>query len=374
MPTSTEVQCPSCGNTIASNAASCSACGNPVPKGNLAPTGTSQRGYGTDTSSFNCENCGAQTVYSAKQMTMECPYCGSQKVIQLPPDKQATTIQPEYVIPFKIAREESGKRFREWVESLWFAPGDLKQRAQADSIRGVYLPFWVYDVATQTYFRGQVGHYYFEEHQVKDAQGNTRTERERKTRWQPGSGWRNGDYRDVLVCASKGVEKGLVREIEPWNMAERQPYTAQFLAGWEAERYGVDSDDAWRQEGKKRVESEEQTACERKLQADYKGDTTQGVTIDVRYSNLRSRHMLLPAFISAYKYEGATFRFMINGQTGEVQGERPWSKLKIALFIGSIILVIAAIVMIASASNHRATPSGQQPPPVQTTTTTTPPG
>lgn len=142
------MSCPSCGSPVDGAAAKCDACGNPVPRTDVAPTQTAQRGYGTATNSFSCDGCGAQTVYSATQMTMECPYCGSQKVIQLPPDQQSKTVQPEYVIPFTVAKEQSAKRFREWVESLWFAPGDLKQRAQSDAVRGVYLPFWVYDVKT----------------------------------------------------------------------------------------------------------------------------------------------------------------------------------------------------------------------------------
>lgn len=353
------MQCPSCGNTVADQAAACDACGGAMPSANVAPTSTNQRGYGVETQSFDCENCGAQTVFSAAQMTMECPYCGSQKVVQLPPDKQASTIQPEYVIPFKVAREKSGELFRSWVEGLWFAPGDLKQRAQADSIRGVYLPFWVYDVSTRTYFRGEVGHHYHETESYRDQQGNTQTRQVQKTRWQHGSGWHNGEYHDVLVCASKGVERGLVQAIEPWPMSDRQPYAPGFLAGWEAERYGFDSEVAWREHGQERVRTQEQTACESKLRADYRGDTTRGVSIDVRYEGLRSRHMLLPAYISAYRYQDRTYRFMINGQTGEVQGQRPYSVAKIMALVVAIIGTIAVIAAIATMAG-RATKS---PPP-----------
>lgn len=353
------MQCPSCGNTVADNAARCDACGNAVPQANTAPTSTDQRGYGVATQSFDCENCGAQTVFSATQMTLECPYCGSQKVVQLPPDKQATTVQPEYVIPFKIPKEKSGELFRRWVEGLWFAPGDLKQRAQSDAIRGVYLPFWVYDVDTQTYFRGEVGHHYYENETYRDPQGNTKTRQVQRTRWQHGSGWHRGQHRDVLVCASKGVERALVQAIEPWPMNDRQPYAPGFLAGWEAERYAFDGEVAWRDHGRQRVEREEQTACERKLKADFRGDDTRGVTIDMRVDNLRSRHMLLPAYISAYKYHDRTFRFMINGQTGEVQGQRPYSAAKIIALVAAIAAVIVAIALVAAAAGR----TRQSPPP-----------
>jgi hypothetical protein len=353
------MQCPSCGNSVADQAAACEACGNALPRADVAPTTTTQRGYGTETKSFDCENCGAQTVYSATQMTLECPYCGSQKVIELPADQQAKTIQPEAVIPFKVPRERSGGLFREWVEGLWFAPSDLKQRAQADSIRGVYLPFWVYDVDTQTYYRGEVGHHYHETERYTDAQGNQQTRQVQRTRWEHGSGWHAGSYHDVLVCASKGIERGLVQAIEPWNMGDRQPYSSQFLAGWEAERYALDGEESWRQHGQDRVRQEEQTACEQKLRSDYRGDTTRGVTVDVRYQNLRTKHMLLPAYISAYSYQDKTYRFMINGQTGEVQGQRPYSVPKILALIVAIVAIIAGVVLVAKMASAKPTP----PPP-----------
>jgi hypothetical protein len=58
------------------------------------------------------------------------------------------------------------------------------------------------------------------------------------------------------------------------------------------------------------------------------------------------KHILLPLWIASYQYQGKAYRFLVNGQTGEVQGEAPWSVIKIVLFIATIVAVIAGIVML----------------------------
>jgi hypothetical protein len=45
-------------------------------------------------------------------------------------------------------------------------------------------------------------------------------------------------------------------------------------------------------------------------------------------------------WISAYRYQNKAYQFIINARTGEVQGERPYSILKIVFFILGIIAFI----------------------------------
>lgn len=344
------LECPACSAPIEEeNPTACSACGHDLPAQNLAPASSEQRGWGegVDANSFDCEGCGAQTIFSAKEMVMECPYCGSQKVVELPADKAADIVQPEYIIPFSVEREKSGELFRSWVGSRWFAPGNLKAMASAGAIRGVYLPFWVYDVQTSSHFSGQVGHDHKETehytHKKPDGSSEQRTRSVTRTRWRRGSGWHQAHYDDVLVCASKGLSRSLVQQIEPWKISERKTYTPQFLAGWEAERYASDADESWENYGRERVTAQERSACEIRLKRENGADRVKNVYVDVRFTDLRSQHMLLPAYISAYQYKDKTYRFMVNGQTGEVQGERPYSVAKIAILVIVILAVLAGL-------------------------------
>ena len=66
------------------------------------------------------------------------------------------------------------------------------------------------------------------------------------------------------------------------------------------------------------------------------------------YRNITFKHLLLPVWISAYQFQNKTFRFLVNARTGEVQGERPWSWVKIMVLVSAIVAVIAIFVVIAS--------------------------
>ena len=50
-------------------------------------------------------------------------------------------------------------------------------------------------------------------------------------------------------------------------------------------------------------------------------------------SDVTFKHILLPVWMAAYKFRGESYRFVVNGQTGRVQGERPWSFWKIAFAV-----------------------------------------
>ena len=50
----------------------------------------------------------------------------------------------------------------------------------------------------------------------------------------------------------------------------------------------------------------------------------------------------MTVWLAAYQYRGQTYRFVVNGQTGKVQGERPYSAIKIAFAVVVGLLLAAA--------------------------------
>ena len=89
----------------------------------------------------------------------------------------------------------------------------------------------------------------------------------------------------------------------------------------------------------------------RTIRADIGGDEQMIASMDTRYHDITFKHVLLPVWISAYRYRDRVFRFLVNGRTGEVQGERPWSPWKIAgAILGglAVVAVIAAVVVLAA--------------------------
>jgi DNA-directed RNA polymerase subunit RPC12/RpoP len=287
-----------------------------------------------DISTVKCENCGASTTLKPNVTSSSCPYCDTALVI-----KNATTnslIRPKYVLPFKIERKGANEAFIKWVESLWFAPGDLKKYAEnsAEKLNGVYMPFWTYDTDTTTRYTGLRGDYYYVTESYTDSQGKSQTRSVQKTRWSGASGTVNNNFDDVLVCASRSLPEKLTRDLEPWDLPALAGYDDRYLSGFVTESYQVDLKAGFDTAKQVMAPTIRKTIC-----SDIGGDVQQVTTQSSDYNNITFKHILLPLWISAYRYNDKVYRFMINARTGEVQGERPWSTIKI------VLCVIAAIAI-----------------------------
>ena len=109
------------------------------------------------------------------------------------------------------------------------------------------------------------------------------------------------------------------------------------LAGFRAEAYTVELQDAY---------SEARQIMDRQILRDVKfdigGDRQRIHNIDTDVKDVTFKHILLPVWLAAYKYRGETYRFVVNGRTGRVQGERPWSAIKIAIAV-VLGLIVAGV-------------------------------
>ncbi|HWY38856.1 MAG TPA: hypothetical protein VNY73_09875, partial [Bacteroidia bacterium] len=188
----------------------------------------------------NCQNCGASTTLKPDVTSDTCPFCATPLII-----KNATStklVKPRYLLPFKIERKAAAGSYIEWLGKLWFAPNDLKKRAQetADKLVGVYLPFWTYDSDTTTAYTGERGTYYYVTETYTNSKGETETREVQRITWAFVSGTINNNFNDVLVCASPSLPEKLSTELEPWDMKELIAFDERFLSGFKTESYRID--------------------------------------------------------------------------------------------------------------------------------------
>jgi len=293
-----------------------------------------QLGLGTKVRSSKCKECAATVTFPENMTATSCDFCGSSQVMDQ--EENRKLIRPESVLPFKVDRKAASARFKGWLKGLWFRPSDLKARAQVTQINGVYVPYWTFDSIVDSDWTAEAGYYYYvtEEYTEEDDQGNqvTKTREVRRTRWEPAWGGRSDAYDDLLVAASKGLPEDLVRRIRSFDTGALKPYDPAFLAGWKAEEYSIPLNEAWAQ-AVVEMESSQRSRCA----SDVPGDTHRGLNVTNRFSDETFKHVLLPIWISAYRYGGKVFRFLVNGQTGEVVGKAPYSWMKISLFIAGLI-------------------------------------
>jgi hypothetical protein len=154
--------------------------------------------------------------------------------------------------------------------------------------------------------------------------------RVQKVRWRAVSGRVSRFFDDVLVLASQSLPKRYTDALEPWDLSQMEPYRPEFLAGFRAEGYQVDLEAGFA-EARLRMDR----VIERDVKFDIGGDRQRIGRIDTTLSDVTFKHVLLPVWMAAYKYRGQSYRFVINGRTGRVQGERPYSAWKIA---GAVLL------------------------------------
>ncbi len=285
---------------------------------------------------FQCKVCGARAIVT--RQAERCAFCDAPMVVEMTTSEQ--TILPESLLPFVIDQKTATGKFQDWLKSRWFAPSDLTRRAKKDGMDGVYLPYWTFDSQTTTQYIGQRGEYYYDTETYTE-NGETKTRQVRKTRWYAASGYVHVPFDDVLVCATPSLPRPILEKLEPWDLPQLKPFDGKYLAGFLAERYQVELADGFKiAEG--RMEPQIRTAIHR----DIGGDEQRIITMDVRHNMVTFKHVLLPLWLSSFRYNEKVYRVTVNARSGETAGERPWSWIKIVLFIAAIIAVIVGIVVL----------------------------
>jgi DNA-directed RNA polymerase subunit RPC12/RpoP len=283
-----------------------------------------------------CQQCGART--RTNELSGRCQFCSAPLVV----DPAAVgQILPEAVLPFTVDHNGLRGALRGWVSSRWFAPSALKKISEAESTKGTYLPHWTYDTNTTSDYAGARGEYYYETEYYTDSSGNRQTRRVRHTRWYPARGTVNRFFDDVLVPGTGYVPVKRLDDLAPWPLHEAVPYQPQYLAGYYALRYDVEPE-AGLEEAKRRMAPVIHDDCRR----DIGGDTQRVDRVDTQYADIMFKLMLLPVWVAFYVYGGKRFQVFVNGRTGEVHGERPYSAAKIALAIIAAVVVVAAVVTV----------------------------
>lgn len=292
-----------------------------------------------ETRVITCPNCGASTELDETTHAAECPFCATPVVTDTGLHRH---IKPRGLLPFALDEPSARKALTGWLGSLWSAPNGLMEYARKGrQMNGIYVPYWTFDADTKSAYRGQRGMHYCETKTVV-RDGKREQVRVRKTRWSSASGRVARFFDDVLVLASKSLPKRYTDGLEPWDLSALEPYKPEYLAGFRAEGYQVELVDGF---------TEARAYMDRMILRDVKydidGDEQRVSDVQTQINDVTFKHILLPVWLAAYKYRGRTFRFVVNGRTGRVQGERPYSAWKItfAVIIGLIIALIAGYVI-----------------------------
>jgi len=353
--------CDACGAdlrfTPAAGQLVCDHCGNTEPmEGRRVATlqeidlrkGLSQSGTDLmeETRVSTCPNCAAQVEFDPDVHAAECPFCATPVVTDTGAHRH---IKPAGVLPFALEEHAAKDAMSDWLGGLWFAPNGLQAYARKGrKMQGIYVPYWTFDADTTTNYTGQRGTVYYQTVTViRD--GKPVRKQVPRTRWRSVSGRVTRFFDDVLVLASRSLPPRFTKALSPWDLSALTPYTPEFLAGFRAEGYTVTLDEGF-EDAKQQMDA----VINRDIRFDIGGDKQRIDQARTQMRDVTFKHVLLPVWLAAYKYRGKSYRFVVNGQTGRVQGERPYSTWKIGFAVlGGLVLAAAVGYAIALSEQGR---------------------
>lgn len=290
-----------------------------------------------------CNGCHAEVSLKPNITSDICPFCGTG--IVLSGGSTSSVLKPKYILPFSVTKDKAEAEFLKWISKLWFAPGDLKKYAKnMDRLNGMFIPHWTYDSDTGTHYTGARGDDYWEtEYYETEVNGRsvTRSRKVKHTRWTDAKGHVHVKFDDLIVMASNSLPREYAAKLEPWDLKSLVPFDEKFLAGMRSETYQLGLE-----EGYETAKVMMDPTIKGKIRKDIGGDHQKIYTQSTTYNNITFKYILLPVWLSAFRYKSKIYRFMINGRTGEVQGERPYSAIKITLFVLMILGIVAAGIQV----------------------------
>ena len=269
-----------------------------------------------------CKQCGAVMQYDSDQMSGMCPYCGS--AIVLTAGELDCGIAPSGILPFKTTREDVENNYYKWNKFALWSPESFRKGKVLGNLVGVYVPFWTFDADSVTTYCGDFGY--------SVTHGEVQT-----TDWFVRSGVAEMSINDVCVCGSRRFcSNKKLNQIVRFTANEIMPYTPDALAGFAAEKYTINIDEAWamaRNSLKGRIEN----TARQKESAAY----CRNLKLSTDYSNIKFRYFLFPVWLAACSYKGQIYYVVASGRDNRGLCDRPVSVAKIILIVLAILGVFA---------------------------------
>ncbi len=283
----------------------------------------------------SCEHCGAITLFDPGQRTGQCPYCGSNQLIES--EELIELVDPQAIAVIKVNKDEALKQAKAWLGKGLFAPDDLAKEARKLRIRPAYYPFWTFDGTLEAHWTCEV-----RENTYGGGMG-TASAGQKNYRWEPRSGVLHKFFDDVLVSGSEAVSRKELKSIQPFDLKEVVEFKPEHLAGWPSLTYDRSLSDAsllareqvirkYRREAHSRIEPSRE---KRKVKIGAGN-----------WSGMSFKHVLLPVWAGTYHYKGEEHHVLVNGQTGKVGGGKPQDNVKVVGVWAIVAVLVLALSML----------------------------
>ena len=282
---------------------------------------------------YNCPSCGAELLCDEATAATSCPYCGNPAII---PGQLHGAMKPDYVIPFKLKKEDAVKALKKHYEGRPLLPKAFRDTNHLEEIKGVYVPFWLFDceAAGEVSFEATRSHTY-------------RSGDYRITKTDHFDVYRSGNvvFERIPVDGSSKMPDNYMDSIEPFHYDALTDFSPAYLPGFLADKYDVSAEEC-SQRADLRAENSA-VNCLRDTGDSYDTVSQRQTNIQLRRGTVK--YALLPVWLLTTKWNGKNYLFAMNGQTGKFVGDLPIDKGKKWRIFGAVYgiaaLVTAAIVL-----------------------------
>ena len=279
--------------------------------------------HSSDNVEFVCNSCGGKILSDSSTAASFCPFCGSPALIGQRLNGQ---FEPKFIIPFKYDREAAEKAFLKWCKGGKYTPVKFVSQENVAKLTGLYVPFWLFNVSGDVSVDGTgktsrtSGDYTIITDYKFNIDGNVKWEK-------------------IPLDGETRINDELMEAIEPYNYKDLVPYDYKYLPGFFADRFDQSEEDL-----RKRAAQRAKDYLDKEIkQQTKKYDSHKIEHNQTRYHDIKAEYALLPVWFMQYKYLGKSYYFAMNGQTGEVAGKAPVSKVKQTMFY-SVSLAITAVI------------------------------
>ena len=256
---------------------------------------------------YTCQSCGGEIIQEESDIASSCPFCGN-PVINT--GRVSGSLRPDLIIPFKYNKSQAKEALRKRASVSSLVPAIFRKEDHLDEVKGVYVPFWLYDAKADASMRYRAS--------------RTRSWREGEYRVSETSHYllvRDGslDYEAVPADASTKMDDTLMESIEPYDLSEAVEFNTGYLSGYLANRYDIDA---------KQCEERANERIRNSTQSAFRSTTTAFDSVMLEHSAIRlkegtAHYALLPVWLLVTTYQGQKYTFAMNGQTGRIVGDLP---------------------------------------------------
>ena len=285
-----------------------------------------QEGEDEDVSIYICSSCGGEIITDETTSASSCPFCGNPVIFK---NRLSGELKPDCVIPFKLDKKAAKEALKKHLEGKKLLPKVFKSKNHIDEIKGIYVPFWLFDA---------------------DVDGTVRYRATRVRCWSDRdydytetsfySVLRGGEiaFDNVPADGSAKMADDLTESLEPFDFSEAVDFKTAYLSGYLADKYDVCADDCI-----ERINTRVRTSTESAFASTVTGYNTvtpEGASINIKNSSVK--YALFPIWLLNTTYQGQKFTFAMNAQSGKFVGNLPLDKKAYAKWLFGLWGAVAA--------------------------------